>query len=219
MNDEQITALAKGLIPFVRQVVAPLEGRIAALEARQPEKGDPGEKGEAGLPGDRGIQGEPGPLGPPGPRGDCGLQGEIGPAGSPGLRGERGEAGRDGRDASDLVLLHGYISEQVALKFAEACKAPMFASADGGRTLTATFAGTVSEIRTCIPLDAGVWKEGAAYVPGDTVTMGGSLFIAQQETIEKPGKSDHWRLAVKRGADGRDARTDETRPVQPVRFK
>ena len=53
-------------------------------------------------------------------------------------------------------------------------------------------------------LDAGVWKEGAAYSRGDGVTLGGSFFIAQADTTAKPGKSDDWRLAVKRGTDGRD---------------
>ena len=77
---------------------------------------------------------------------------------------------------------------------------------------------TVHEIKTAIVLDAGVWREGTAYVAGDGVTMGGSFFIAQADTTAKPGKSDEWRLAVKRGNDGRDARTTE-RALEPVRFK
>jgi integrin beta 3 len=181
-----------------------LDERVAALEAGPVEKGDPGE---------RGPQGEPGAQGPPGPAGEPGQPGAPGPSGA------KGEPGRDGRDASDLILLHGYIVEQVAQKFAEAFKAPLFTSDDGGRTLTATVAGTVSTIKTGIPLDVGVWKEGASYVQGDVITMGGSAFIAQQDTSEKPGRSDHWRLAVKRGADGRDARGDEKRTPEPVRFK
>ena len=68
-------------------------------------------------------------------------------------------------------------------------------------------------------LDAGVWKEGATYAAGDGVTLGGSFFIAQAETTAKPGKSDEWRLAVKRGTDGRDWRPDEKRALEPVRFK
>ena len=59
----------------------------------------------------------------------------------------------------------------------------------------------------------------AAYQRGDGVTLGGSFFIAQADTTAKPGKSDEWRLAVKRGADGRDLRADEKRPPEPVRFK
>ena len=67
------------------------------------------------------------------------------------------------------------------------------------------------EIKTAIPLDAGVWTE-RAYAAGDSVSHGGSLFIAQVDTSAKPGKSDDWRLAVKRGADGRDWRPDDKRP-------
>ena len=50
----------------------------------------------------------------------------------------------------------------------------------------------------------GVFKEGTAYVAGDGVTFGGSLWIAQGETKDKPGTSDAWRLSVKKGRDGRD---------------
>ena len=90
---------------------------------------------------------------------------------------------------------------------------------DGGRTLHWAIGDAVHEIKTAIVLDAGVWKEGASYVPGDAVTLGGSLFIAQCSTTAKPGKSDDWRLAVKRGSDGRDARQEEKRTLEPVRFK
>jgi hypothetical protein len=50
-------------------------------------------------------------------------------------------------------------------------------------------------------LDRGIWKAGK-YERGDAVTLGGSLFIAQRDTDKKPGESDDWRLAVKRGQDG-----------------
>jgi hypothetical protein len=45
------------------------------------------------------------------------------------------------------------------------------------------------------------------------------LFIAQVATTAKPGKSDDWRLAVKRGADGRDWRPEDKRALEPVRLK
>ena len=77
----------------------------------------------------------------------------------------------------------------------------------------------VHEIKTAIVLDAGVWREGTAYAAGDAVSHGGSLFIAQKGTNAKPGASDDWRLAVKRGADGRDYRPEEERTPKPVRFK
>jgi len=89
---------------------------------------------------------------------------------------------------------------------------------DSGRTLVIAVGEKSCEIKTEIPMYAGVWAE-RSYVVGDTVSHGGSLFIAQTETSAKPGKSDDWRLAVKRGNDGRDFRpADETKPI-PVRLK
>lgn len=64
MNDEEITALANGMVPFVRECLdaatAPLLERMAALEARPLEKGETGPQGECG------------PQGPPGPKGESG---------------------------------------------------------------------------------------------------------------------------------------------------
>src|SRR4029077_16588083 len=51
------------------------------------------------------------------------------------------------------------------------------------------------------PLDRGVWKQGK-YHKGDTVTFGGSMFIAQCETEAKPETNKEWRLAVKKGLNG-----------------
>lgn len=49
-----------------------------------------------------------------------------------------------------------------------------------------------------------VWKEGE-YQNGDAVTWAGSLWIAQRTTDAKPDSPDSgWRLAVKRGRDGKD---------------
>lgn len=78
-----------------------------------------------------------------------------------------------------------------------------------GRTLTTRTVfsdGTehVTERMFPVPMDAGVFKDGATYRPGDGVTWGGSFWLCQEETTEKPGVSDAWRLAVKRGRDGKD---------------
>lgn len=54
-------------------------------------------------------------------------------------------------------------------------------------------------------IDRGVFKEGQEYTAGDAVTFGGSLWIAQKDTGQKPdGPDTGWRLAVKKGRDGRD---------------
>lgn len=58
-------------------------------------------------------------------------------------------------------------------------------------------------------IDKGVFKEGSEYLAGDGTTFGGSFWIAQTKTTDKPGTTDAWRLAVKKGRDGKD------RPVEP----
>jgi hypothetical protein len=151
----------------------------------------------------------PGPQGPPG---DKGTHGDIGE------RGEKGETGRDGRDAADLTLLKSYITEQVAAGLEAVFKAMAISSPDNGRTLRFAFGEMAHEIKTAIPIDAGVWVE-RSYATGDAVSHGGSLFIAQTDTSERPGKSDQWRLAVKRGNDGRDLRAEEKRQPDLVRLK
>lgn len=56
--------------------------------------------------------------------------------------------------------------------------------------------------------DAGVWREGE-YREGDGVTWGGSYFFAQKDSpVGKPGESPDWRMSVKRGRDGRDAKVE-----------
>ena len=52
--------------------------------------------------------------------------------------------------------------------------------------------------------DMGVWGEGKSYLKGDGVTWAGSFWIAQDDTADKPDVGKGWRLAVKRGRDGKD---------------
>lgn len=63
--------------------------------------------------------------------------------------------------------------------------------------------------------DKGVFREGDEYEAGDGVTWAGSYWIAQKDAPEgKPGDSDAWRLSVKRGRDGKDARLLPPVPTQ-----
>jgi hypothetical protein len=148
----------------------------------------------------------------PGPRGEPGPEGKQGPIGE---KGEPGAKGDPGRNAADLNYLQNYAGEQVV----RALKTATMTTPDGGRTLRWTIGDEIHEIKTSLVLDAGVWKEGTAYVPGDAVTLRGSLFIAQAETTAKPGTSDDWRLAVQRGKDGNNSRPDEKRAAEPIRFR
>lgn len=61
------------------------------------------------------------------------------------------------------------------------------------------------ELSFPVMLDRGVWGEEKAYQKGDAVTWAGSLWTAQRDAPGKPDTPDSgWRLAVKRGRDGKD---------------
>lgn len=53
---------------------------------------------------------------------------------------------------------------------------------------------------------AGVYVAGKTYDPSDLVTDHGSLFYCGRTTTARPGSSTDWKLMVKRGQDGKDAR-------------
>lgn len=224
----------------------PLLARIEALESRPIEKGEPGqngadgkdgaagadgppgekgEKGEAGETGPRGEKGDPGERGEPGEkgeRGDIGPIGERGEKGDAGERGEKGDPGRDGRDAADLSVIKEIAAEQARQFVGEFAKSLKWSTDDGGRTQALSWeidgAAGKQEIKTALPLDRGVWKE-AEYLAGDSVSLGGQLWIAQCDTKAKPGESQEWRLSVKRGRDGKDFRPDGDRPQPMLRLK
>jgi len=57
----------------------------------------------------------------------------------------------------------------------------------------------------------GVWKEShGEYAKGHTVTQNGSLWVCLKATSDKPGSSDNWQLAVKKGTDGKDLNVVKT---------
>jgi hypothetical protein len=83
--------------------------------------------------------------------------------------------------------------------------------ATGERTFVLRFTRgeKVKEFPFTVPsiIDRGVFKDSGDYERGDAVSWGGSVWIAQRATTDKPdGPDSGWRLAVKRGRDGRDAK-------------
>lgn len=231
MTSEELQAIVAGLIPELKTAIderiKTFEVRMAAVEARpglkgeRGEKGEPGERGpigekgergEVGPIGDKGLQGDPGPQGEMGPFGLPGSTGERGPAGEKGLPGERGEAGVPGAPgAPGSVGQKGETGArgddgQDGLGFDD-----IDVAFDGDRTFSLAFVrGDRRKVfgSFSIPslIDRGVYKDGQTYHKGDCVSWGGSLFIAQGETTGKPEQSPDWRLAVKRGRDGKDGK-------------
>lgn len=113
-------------------------------------------------------------------------------------------AGKDGRDGVD-----GLGFDDLTVDY------------DGERAVTLRFARgeQVREHNLILPvvLDRGVFKDGTAYVPGDGVTWAGSYWIAQRSTSAKPETSDDWRLAVRKGRDGKNGERGRDFRAEPVK--
>lgn len=88
-QDERVTQI-------VKQRIAPLEARVTALEAREPQRGPKGEDGDRGPVGATGAVGATGPQGPKGDTGDTGATGPQGPKGDTGATGPTGPRGPEG---------------------------------------------------------------------------------------------------------------------------
>lgn len=105
--------------------------------------------------------------------------------------------GKDGRDAFDL--------EDIQINLA-----------DDDRTLTLAFVRGEQRVERSVvlhhPIYRGVYRTGEKYVRGDTVTWGGSTWIAMRDTDSKPEADDSWRLSVKKGRDGKDGQKGEPGP-------
>jgi integrin beta 3 len=106
--------------------------------------------------------------------------------------GKDGADGKDGRDAFEL--------DQFAMTLS-----------DDQLEYVWTFGAgeTRKEFRFPRPSYREVFKAGETYRAGDSVTWGGSSWIAMRETTAKPETDDSWRLAVKRGRDGKDGKNGE----------
>lgn len=168
--------------------------------------GAPGSRGEKGEKGDRGVDGrdadpelvraevqkalEALPKPKDGRDGRDGLPGQQGEPGQRGADGINGKDGRDGVDGKDGFSLDDFDVQLVGRTF-------QFTFASGDRRIERS-------IKVPFPVDQGVYKSGAEYEEGDVVTYGGSLWIAKADTVDSP-PSDNWRLAVRRGKDGKDA--------------
>ncbi len=82
---------------------------------------------------------------------------------------------------------------------------------EDGRTVTVKMqAGDVvveKSVKIASVIDRGVFSAEKSYEQGDGTTYGGCYWIAQKDAPEGvPGGSSDWRLAVKKGRDGKDLR-------------
>lgn len=196
--------LADLIDKFFDAAIAPIAERLAVLESRPlPERGDPGPKGEDGKDGRDGVDGRSVTIEEVRSYLDAELatwalgferraQDVLRQAIDGIEKPKDGRDGRDGKDGRDGLAVEDF---EVTID---------------GRDLTVTVTrGDFTKSRTIrIPalLDAGIFRDGTTYEQGDGVTFGGSYWIAQKDQPEgKPGNSSDWRLAVKKGRDGRAA--------------
>lgn len=158
-----------------------------------------GPSGAAGRDGDPGVQGEKGDRGQEGLQGPAGIAGRDG---LPGVQGPQGEKGLDGRHGTDgLNGKDGLGFDDLNVEY------------DGERTFTLKFSrgDETKAFPFTVPfvLDRGVYTDTKAYTTGDAVSWGGSMWIAKAPTSGiKPDEATSmgkmaWRLAVKRGREGK----------------
>lgn len=80
-----------------------------------------------------------------------------------------------------------------------------FVEDDYGRPVAKFQRGdVVKTVRLPCIIDRGPYKAGEGYIKGDAVSFGGSLWIAQSDTDERPADGTGWRLAARKGRDARD---------------
>jgi hypothetical protein len=193
-----VEKFVSGLHDYLAKAFAPIVERLNALESRKPEKGEKGDPG----------QGEPGAPGKDGKDGTSITLEDVLPI----LKSMQAEWAldferraqalfqkavdeipkpKDGKDGVDGIGWENMTVEH-----------------DGKRTVTLKWANGEKEVSAPVVfpcnIDAGFYKDGTQYEQGDGVTFGGSYWIAQKATSAKPEVgSEDWRLAVRKGRDGK----------------
>lgn len=226
---DTVFAAVKGFVgtEFTRQFEAAVAPLLKRLEELTP--------GLDGAPGKDGADGKDGEAGPAGPQGDDGVPGIPGETGRDGRDGKNGTSGRDaahievltGIDENKSYVRGTFATHKGGLWRAADTTDGMDGwvcvtrgvdveteeTEDSGRMIrrrTVYSDGQVFErtIKTSAMVYRGIFVEGRAHEPGDTTTWGGSLWHCDESTLDKPGEgSKAWRLAAKRGRDGRDGVT------------
>lgn len=212
---------------FVDKRFLDFKAQLSAIEAKFAElpppvngkDGAPGEKGETGLSGEPGPQGEKGEPG----------QSIVGEKGEPGVNGRDGE---DGKDALEVDVMRSIDESKryrrgtwaahngglwVTRKTSEGLDgwecvidgiADIQIEQKDDRTFSVVVGKSSGELVTKsfslpVMIYKDLFKEGNIYKTGDVVTWAGHMWVCKKETDAKPQEGDVWRIAVKRGQDGK----------------
>lgn len=207
-----------GHTPTHDEIKRLIQDVLSSIEIPKGEKGDPGEAGQHGIDGKDGRDGVDGAAGKDGiaPTAEEVAKAMEGHFAKWALDFERKADGvlskavdklrqpEDGKPGRDAIQLKDF---DISLS-------------DDGRTVKMFLSGgdDIIERSVKIPsiLDRGVFRDGGTYEKGDGVTYGGCFWIAQKDEPEgKPGATDDWRMAVKRGRDGRESvKVERSGPVK-----
>lgn len=239
---ENIAADVAKQVELVATLVATAEEKLAEVKDGLPgAPGEPGTKGDPGAPGKDGASvvgirrqgdavvfelsdksiheielrdGAPGAPGEPGKDG-TGLagalidrKGQLVVTLTDGKAIELGEVcGRDGEPGAPGFSLDDFDVEQID------SKSMLLSFRRGDLKVERTLRLPGLQYRE-------VFKEGEAYQRDDAVTYNGCMWIALKDTSATPGEEDSgWRLAVKKGRDGRDTRPPKSiAPEGPVQL-
>lgn len=198
----------------VEQIAEAVAEYLAANPPAAGKDGRDGVDGKDGVPGLDGMDGRDGLDGKDGTPGHDGIAGKdgVGLAGAvqskdgnlvltltsgatvdvgmiAGRDGRDGEKGADGLDGKDGLGFDG-------LDLVEG---------DDGVSIRFVQGDQMKEFPLPIVFDRGVFREAGSYRKGNGVTWGGSYWIAQKDEPGKPDTPDSgWRLAVKKGQNGKD---------------
>lgn len=198
ISQKDVVLALKSDPEFMREIVA------GYLKENPPPAGKDGRDGKDGIDGQRGADGKDGVDGIGATGAMIDANGELIVTLSNGTMqrcgvvvGKDGAPGRDGADLSDVEFEY-----------------------DGERGITVKAKGgqVVRRYEMPIVIDKGYWRDGLSAKNGDAYTHDGSLWIALRETSTKPstGSNSDWRLAVRKGRDGKpgkDGRLIEDKPV------
>src|SRR5574343_1830102 len=203
-------SMAEIVAKAIDAATAPLHARIGALEARGAVKGEPGPAGPQGPPGEMGPRGEKGDPGERGERGEMGavgaqgIPGRDGRDGAPGAAGEKGMDGKDGRDGLDGKDGRDGVD---GLSFEDLTREQIDHRTFVLRAVRGDQTKDVGRFVMPSLIYRGVYEAGKSYQAGDATSWAGSWWIAEKDTTAKPGDANEasraWRLAVKKGADGK----------------
>lgn len=179
--DDVLPALQDQVAKFLETIPMPKDGKDG-VDGAPGKDGEPGEKGADGVGLAGAMIDRTGQLVITLTNGATKELGVI--------VGKDGEDGKDGKDGADGLGL-----EDLTFELSET-----------GRAVAKFQRGeVVKAVKLPSIVDRGIFREGETYEKGDAVTWGGSLWIAQEDGVtEKPEATKAWRLAVKKGRDGKD---------------